>query len=133
MNTESDPNPENQPEGGSKSFYDTAADEAKEAASTVADAIREGADEAKKVAKEVVPALKNTFGKLGYGAAYGTSFVGNFGVALVKELVPNTMRDGFADGAEAGKDAATKMTTPKEKSAATDEPIDGVDADYAVT
>jgi len=79
------------------------------------DAVRTGAGKAKQAAKDAAPSIKTAVGKAAYAVSFGAAYGGSFGLTLIKELVPKPLKSGGADGFGAGKNAAEKVMTPREK------------------
>jgi hypothetical protein len=81
----------------------------------MADALKKGKEDATEAARQAAPKIKEGVNKGAYSAAYGLSFGASFGLTLLREILPASLKDGFASGCEAGMAAAKKALTPKPK------------------
>ncbi len=75
-------------------------------------AFRAAAADARKAATEAAPKIKTTFAQAGYDISYAAGFTAVFGITLLRELLPNPLKQGFAEGADQGRAAAESMATP---------------------
>ena len=95
---------------------------------SVKNAFKSGTDEAKKQAEKTAPKIKTAIGKAAYKLSFGAAYGSSFGLAMLKAFVPDVLKDGSAEGFDAGKTAAERAMTPKENTES------GVfDVDYSVS
>lgn len=110
---------------------ETAADDpssTKEFTESIEDALKRGAKDAKKTFDEVYPRAKEEFAKGIHDVAYAFAYATAFGGALLREVTPDNLRDGFREGSAAGQRAAEDVIRERreraerhEASAATDD------------
>lgn len=109
--TEDHPNEENQEPNSER---ESTRSESREAFDHLGDAVRNawkaGTSDARKAAREAVPKAKQEFERGFHDLAWGAAYVFGFGAALARELSPDCVNEGWDQGAEAGRDAAEKMT-----------------------
>lgn len=101
---------------------------------SVRDALKRGAKKAKGQAEKSTPSVKSALGKAVYGISFGAAYGGSFGVTLVKEFIPGTIKKGGSEGLNAGRKAAQRVMKPKPKidsGSGADDIV--VDAEYSVT
>jgi len=107
-------NPENQhpeetPEQNSSSTPETESRPCDDLGSAFRNAVDDGVNDAKSAAKEAIPKVKEDFAKGVHDIAYGVSYALSFGATLAKEFTPDIVANGFTEGNNAGKKAATEF------------------------
>ena len=98
----------------------------------IGDAFKGGSEQARNKAKEAAPNFKSAIGKAAYALSYGAAYGGSFGLTLVKELIPDPLKEGGVEGVDAGKKAAERVMSPSEKKRRSGNEVI-IDADYSVS
>ncbi|MCB1237830.1 MAG: hypothetical protein KDM91_22380, partial [Verrucomicrobiae bacterium] len=83
-------------------------------------AFRAGASDAKKAIDEAVPRTKEDFSKGLHDIAYGLSYLVAFGAEMARQVTPDSVESGIAEGSAAGRDAAEKLKRRREEAKAAD-------------
>lgn len=92
------------------------------------DAIRTGIDDARETVQNNYPKVKEDFAKGVRDVAYAVAYAGAFGVTLLKELTPDTIRNGAREGSDAGSKAATEFVQKQRDTSTSEEPVDEGDS-----
>jgi hypothetical protein len=83
-----------------------------------ADGFRAAKDDAERAAKETLPRLQSLLGEAAYDASYIAGYGAFFSLTLVKEMLPDHVREGFAAGAKRGQKVAASVIQPASRDAA---------------
>ena len=75
----------------------------------VEDAFRSGAEDAKETFDRVYPKAREEFSRGVHDVAYAVAYAASFGGALLREVTPGNLRDGFREGSAAGQRAAEEV------------------------
>ena len=87
------------PEGETRQAFDDLGDAFRRA-------WKAGTSDAKRTAKDAIPKAKEEFTKGIHDLAWGAAYLASFGVTLAREIAPDCVDRGWAEGSEAGRKAA---------------------------
>ncbi len=132
MNENTDPHPEPealQPEDSARRGAPRPAD-AKEAFDDLGEAVKRaweaGSRDARRAAREALPKARKEFERGIHDFAWGLAYLASFGAGLAREIVPDSVGEGWEKGSEAGsraaRDFAERQRREKETGASGEEP-----------
>ena len=85
---------------------------------TLTEALRNGGRDARRAVEDGFPKVKSEFAQGLHEAAYAVAYAATFGAALVREVTPDSLRNGFREGATSGRRAAEEVMRQRREKAA---------------
>jgi hypothetical protein len=77
-----------------------------------ADGFRAAKNDAERAAKDTLPRLQSLLGEAAYDASYLAGYGAFFSLTLVREMLPERVREGFSAGAKRGQKVASSVIQP---------------------
>lgn len=84
-----------------------------------------GTSDAKRTAEDAIPRAKEEFTKGVHELAWGAAYLASFGVTLAREVAPDCVDRGWAEGTAAGRKAAENFTERSREKEERAEPSEG--------
>ncbi len=111
MNDDSNTPPPQDPSSSEDTSHSTESSEHpfEDFSKSIHDAFRTGSEDARKAFDKAIPQARKDLAQGVHDITYAFAYASSFGAALVKEITPDTVSDGFREGSAAGKQAADEV------------------------